>query len=418
MPPKQKLKKGKGKNARRNVMAESSDDEPLSPSRSSRKRRAARTRADASESSTDEVTPPHPAVQDALTQMSSMMATMSARLEGLEDRGRDRRRVTFDSPPVAEHVHLPVAEESRASSSGASADAFPPPPHEQQWSPTDVFSAAQPRAAPEEPPTPRPSTSYPPTTTMDVSDAVRARVALRLQAAPAPFFPADEEVDSEGEGGRRRQSKSGKIRNQDTHVFRQVLWPHELVNTAGGNTIGYSDLSLAGFTEGYLNIMCFEKDKQVSGEMLRHLKALLQDVDDYGWWAVRDYHAAWLQLIEQGRATWLDEGERALLRRRMVWSKPSVSQRSSTPSSRSSAFGPHHPPTPKNQDRSRFNPYEARAGEKVCGPYNRDQCQNPAAHPAQLHRCAYCLRVANMLFRHPETACNRKAAAKNGAEGV
>ena len=47
--------------------------------------------------------------------------------------------------------------------------------------------------------------------------------------------------------------------------------------------------------------------------MLRHLRALLQDVDVYGWRVVREYHAAWLQLLEQGRATWKDERERTEL---------------------------------------------------------------------------------------------------------
>ena len=82
--------------------------------------------------------------------------------------------------------------------------------------------------------------------------------------------------------------------------MRQVVWPHERTNTAGGQTLEYSDLSLAGFTVGYITIMCNERDTEVSGVMLRHLKDLLQDVDDYGWWPVRDYHGAWLQLLEQG----------------------------------------------------------------------------------------------------------------------
>ena len=47
--------------------------------------------------------------------------------------------------------------------------------------------------------------------------------------------------------------------------------------------------------------------------MLRQLRDLLQDVDVYRWRVVREYHVAWLQLLEQGRATWKDEGERTEL---------------------------------------------------------------------------------------------------------
>ena len=35
--------------------------------------------------------------------------------------------------------------------------------------------------------------------------------------------------------------------------------------------------------------------------MLRHLQELFEDADVYGWMVVGEYHAAWLQLLEQGR---------------------------------------------------------------------------------------------------------------------
>ena len=166
--------------------------------------------------------------------------------------------------------------------------------------------------------------------------------------------------------------------------------------------------------------MCSEKDTQVNGVMLRHLRAMLQDVDNYGWRVVREFHGAWLQLLEQGRATWLDEGERTQLRCRLVWSKPSLLLRNSAaPPSQTSSAGPQHPPAHQNQGRyNRFNPYNAKPDDRACVAYNMGSCQTPAAHPAELHVCAYCLRVANMLFRHMEGTCNRKAGAKNGAGEV
>ena len=71
---------------------------------------------------------------------------------------------------------------------------------------------------------------------------------------------------------------------------------------------------------------------QIREVMLTHLKELFEDVDVYGWKGVREYQAAWLQLLEQGRAEWKDEGKRAQLHRLMVWSKPSLSSRFSHPS--------------------------------------------------------------------------------------
>ena len=41
--------------------------------------------------------------------------------------------------------------------------------------------------------------------------------------------------------------------------------------------------------------------------MWAHLKDLMHDGQRFRWPIVRNYHAVWLQHIEQGRATWGDE---------------------------------------------------------------------------------------------------------------
>ena len=109
----------------------------------------------------------------------------------------------------------------------------------------------------------------------------------------------------------------------------RIKWPHEVVRSAQSKAPVYEELSLAAFTNGYLGLMAEEKGSPVGGVMLTHLRPLLQDVDVYGWWVVREYHAAWLQLLDQGQAMWMDEGERTELRRLMVWSKPSLQSRTS-----------------------------------------------------------------------------------------
>ena len=52
--------------------------------------------------------------------------------------------------------------------------------------------------------------------------------------------------------------------------------------------------------------------------MYNHLQELMEVVEVYGWKVVKDYHAAWLQLMEQGRAAWGDNAKKERLRRLMV----------------------------------------------------------------------------------------------------
>ena len=72
----------------------------------------------------------------------------------------------------------------------------------------------------------------------------------------------------------------------------------------------YEEMSLASFTNGYLGIVLEERGSPTREVMLRHLWALLQDVDVYVWRVAREYHAAWLQFLEQGQAMWKDDRER------------------------------------------------------------------------------------------------------------
>ena len=63
----------------------------------------------------------------------------------------------------------------------------------------------------------------------DVSEAVRIRMAQRLQGAPDPFLLTDEDSLSNEEtclGKRKRRTiKSGKLRTGDTHVVVRIKWP-------------------------------------------------------------------------------------------------------------------------------------------------------------------------------------------------
>ena len=86
-----------------------------------------------------------------------------------------------------------------------------------------------------------------------------------------------------------------------------------------GKTLVYEDISLALFSNGYLSVVA-EETPVTQGHMLVHLRQIFEDVEVYGWKLVCEYHAAWLQLLEQGRVAWRDEQKWGELRRLMVCS--------------------------------------------------------------------------------------------------
>ena len=43
-----------------------------------------------------------------------------------------------------------------------------------------------------------------------------------------------------------------------------------------------------------------EEGASIKEYMLSHLQELFEDVEVYRWKVVREYHTAWLQLLEQG----------------------------------------------------------------------------------------------------------------------
>ena len=85
-------------------------------------------------------------------------------------------------------------------------------------------------------------------------------------------------------------------------------------------------MSLALFANEYLAIVA-EEEGPIKEYMLSHLQKLFADMEVYRWKAIRKYYAAWLQLLEQGRAALGDESKRAQLQCLMMWRKPSLSSR-------------------------------------------------------------------------------------------
>ena len=93
-------------------------------------------------------------------------------------------------------------------------------------------------------------------------------------------------------------------------------------------------MRLALFTNGYLSVLAEESDIHKT-LMLQHLQELVEDSEVYGWSVVRDYHAAWIQQIEQGQAVLGDEHKKIKMRRLLVYMwympAPGAEQPSDTP---------------------------------------------------------------------------------------
>ena len=116
---------------------------------------------------------------------------------------------------------------------------------------------------------------------------------------------------------RRHPIKSGRLCTSDSHVLHRVKWPHEMIVCSQGKAPVYEDISLALFSNRYLAVVS-EEGPTIHGHMLVHVREMFENVEMYGWRVVREYHTAWLQLLEPGQAAWSDERKRAQLCRLMV----------------------------------------------------------------------------------------------------
>ena len=77
-------------------------------------------------------------------------------------------------------------------------------------------------------------------------------------------------------------------------------------------------------------LIVVEESVAIKEYMLSHFQELFEDMEVYVWKTMREYHDAWLQLLEQGQAAWIDDVEKAQLRRLTVWRKASLNSKVSS----------------------------------------------------------------------------------------
>ena len=98
-------------------------------------------------------------------------------------------------------------------------------------------------------------------------------------------------------------------------VTKRITRPHEVVYSSQD----YDEMSAALFVNAFLTVM--EKRQKLLRDVykLRHLQELMEHAKAYIWTGVRDYHAAWLHHVEQGKAACGDEFKKIKLRRALMW---------------------------------------------------------------------------------------------------
>ena len=112
--------------------------------------------------------------------------------------------------------------------------------------------------------------------------------------------------------------KSGMHSTRATMVLNKVTWPHEVVYTSVGKPATYEDISIPFFVQGY--IITMEREEGPIGEkMATHLKELMSDAELYGNCMARAFHGIWLNQLEQGRCTWIDNEETLRCCWALVW---------------------------------------------------------------------------------------------------
>ena len=187
-----------------------------------------------------------------------------------------------------------------------------------------------------------------------------------------------------------------------TTVLNNLTWPHEVVYTLVCKPAAYQDISVPLFVQGYLIVMDTE-EWFIRQKMIAHLNDLMCDAHLYGWDHARTFHGVWLNQLEQGHCTWMDEEEKLQFCRTLIFHPASSSSPSTPPTTR--ALG-------KTSQHSHKSPTEynttARPGTKACQAYTIMDATGGGGAPEHEHICSFCLLSINRAFLHSEMDCIRK----------
>ena len=129
---------------------------------------------------------------------------------------------------------------------------------------------------------------------------------------------------------------------------------------------------------------------------------------------MKEYHAAWVQLLEQGWTAWGDDIKNAQLCRLMVWSKAALS---SKVSSNTVMTATPHPASQGVMIRGCYGyvSVPSKPGDRAYTGFNRFTCPSNASHPTDLHVCAYCLYTVHKFASIQKPSASAKEVIKKSS---
>ena len=196
------------------------------------------------------------------------------------------------------------------------------------------------------------------------------------------------------------KAKSGETRTAVDRAPANVKWPHEWIRSPDPKTVVTPhNMTLAQFVFGYLQ--CVDNAGIANSPyMITHLKLSMQEVDQYGWDAVRTLNLTLFQQLESGEITW-----------------PQISgmQWFQTKMSFYGTVGPLARNTGCNMGNSADQHASApirKSSVNPCPAFQLDKCQKLKDHDGFKHVCAYHYSIlgGKHLFPHGEVNCKLKTS--------
>ena len=242
-------------------------------------------------------------------------------------------------------------------------------------------------------PRPRKSVARPLASRHSNRKVAAARTAKAARVAPVVMEDSSDDDDEElptTYKGKRPRNVSGLLRTAATVKPKfLVQWPHEKsLYKQGATPPSYQDLSLDQFVRGFI-VTSLKAPQDELVHRLRYLADLMADCRVRSWEKVRDFHAVWMQELEQGEASW--DTSRELLgviklrhlylhAESMKGADPEADSKTTKPSSKD-------PMAP-------------------CKDFNSEAgCKYSISHDRQKHCCSYCAQNRDRFFPHSRVDC-------------
>jgi hypothetical protein len=236
--------------------------------------------------------------------------------------------------------------------------------------------------------------------------AAASRTARAARAAPAElddYSEDDDDVRPSTSKGKRPRDVSGLLRTAATVKPKfMVQWPHEKsLYKQGATPPSYQDLSLDQFVRGFI-VTSLKAPQDELVHRLRYLADLMADCRVRSWEKVRDFHAVWMQELEQGEATWDTSIELlGVIKLRHLYLDAENTKRSGGRESRHESKG-------ADKFTRRSKPTDGgKAPMVTCRAYNEGSCEYELSHGNQKHACANCAKKRDRYFPHPLSECRK-----------